>query len=191
MKVKVVGISGSPRKGGNTEIIIKKALDVIESKGIQTELISLADLEIKPCDACRYCRKNIGECHIQDDFAPIFKKMIEAEGIILGSPVYMGSVTAQMKALMDRAGYIVRGMDKPLRRKVGGAVVVARRAGHNFTLMQLIQFFNISGMIIASSACYWNITFGREKGDVVQDEEGIQTIEDFADNMAWILRKIK
>jgi len=191
VKLKVVGINGSPRMGGNTEILIKKVFDVLEREGIDTELINLADRKIEPCDACRYCRKNIGKCHIQDDFAPILEKMLEAEGVILGSPVYVGSVTAQMKAFMDRTGYMARGMQTPFLRKVAGAVVVARRAGHNFTLMQLLQFFNLFGMIIAGSAQYWNIAFGREKGDVIKDEEALKTIKDFAENMAWILKKIK
>ena len=185
--MKVIGISGSPRKEGNTEILIKKVFDVLEGKGINTELISLADKKIQPCDACKYCRKNIGKCHIQDDLAPILEKILNADGIILASPVYFGSVTAQIKALIDRAGYIARGMDAPFRRKVAGAIVVARRGGHNFALMQLLQFFSIFGMIIVGSACYWNIAFGREKGDVLKDEEGLQTIKDFAENMAWIL----
>jgi len=188
--LKVVGINGSPRKGGNTEILIKKAFDILEEKGISTELINLGELKIEPCDACKYCRKNIGKCHIEDDFEVVFDKMLKADGIILGSPVYLGSVTAQMKALMDRAGYIARAMDKPFRRKVGGAIVVARRAGQNFTLMQLIQFFNIFGIIIAGSTHYWNIGFGREKKDVLKDGEAIETVKDFAENMAWILNII-
>ncbi|MBE0477701.1 flavodoxin family protein [Candidatus Aerophobetes bacterium] len=189
--MKVLAISGSPRRGGNTEILIRKALDVLKNSGTETELISLADKKIEPCDACRYCRKNTGKCHIQDDLAGILEKMLEADGVILGTPVYMGSATAQMKAFMDRAGYIARGMEKPFARKLAGAVVVARRAGHNFTLMQLFQFFSVLGMIIVGSACYWNIAFGRDKGDVTGDEEGIRTIEDFAENMAWLLKNLK
>jgi len=187
--LKVLGINGSPRQGGNTEILISKALELLQSEGIETELVGLGDKRIEPCDACKYCRKNIGKCHIQDDLAPLFEKMLASDGVILGSPVYFGSMTAQMKALIDRAGYIARGMDAPFRRKVGGAVVVARRAGHNFTLMQLLQFFNIFGMVIAGSAHYWNIGFGREKGDVLEDEEAMLTVKDFAENMSWLLKR--
>jgi len=187
--LKVIGINGSPRKGGNTEILIRKALGIMQSQGIDTEIIGLGEKKVEPCDACKFCRKHIGKCHIEDDLAPILEEMLSADGIILGSPVYVGSVTAQMKALMDRVGYIARAMDNPFRRKVGGAIVVARRAGHNFTLMQLLQFFNIFGMTIAGSAVYWNIAFGREKGEVLQDEEALRTIDDFAQNFIWLLNQ--
>lgn len=189
--MKVVAVNGSPRRGGNTEILIKKVFEVLEKEGIETELILLAEKRVLPCDACRFCRKNPGKCHIEDDLSEIMQKMLEADGIILGSPVYVGSATSQMKALLDRVGYMARGMEKPFSGKVAGAIVVARRAGHNFTLMQLLEFFTLFGMIIASSACYWNIAFGNKKGEVTGDEEGMRTILDFAQNMAWVLKKIK
>jgi multimeric flavodoxin WrbA len=184
-RVKVVGIVGSARHGGNTEILTQTALDEIQKEGIETELIRLGEKKIAPCDGCRGCIET-GKCHIKDDFASVFAKMKEAEGIILATPVYYGAATPQIVSLISRF-YAKR--DKPLRRKVGGPIVVARRAGHNFTLAQLMFFFMISEMIVPGSS-YWNIAFGRQKGDVLKDEEGIRTIKNFAHNMAWLLKKI-
>jgi multimeric flavodoxin WrbA len=183
--VKVVGIVGSTRRGGNTETLTRIALDEIQQKGLETELISLAEKRIEPCDGCRSCSET-GRCHIKDDFDSVFKKMKEAEGIILSTPVYYGAATPRLTRLISRF-YAIR--DKPLKNKVGGPIVVARRAGHNFTLAQLMFFFMISEMIVPGSS-YWNIAFGRAKGDVLKDEEGINTIKNFGRNMAWLLKKI-
>jgi multimeric flavodoxin WrbA len=183
--VKVVGIIGSPRRGGNTEILTQIALDEIQKEGIETELIRLAEKKIIPCDGCRGCVKT-GECHIKDDWASVFAEMKEADGIILASPVYYGAATPQIVSLISRF-YATSG--KPLKRKVGGPIVVARRAGQNFTLAQLMFFFMINEMIIPGSS-YWNIAFGRQKGDALKDKEGINTIKNFAHNTAWLLKKI-
>jgi len=183
--VKVVGIVGSTRRGGNTEILTQIALDEIHKEGLETELISLADKKIEPCDACRSCTET-GKCHIKDDFNSVFIKMKEADGIILSTPVYYGAATPQIVSFISRF-YATR--DKPLKNKVGGPIVVARRAGHNFTFAQLMFFFMIQGMIVPGSS-YWNIAFGRQKGDVLKDEEGIQTIKNFGHNMTWLLKKI-
>ena len=183
-KVKVVGIVGSTRREGNTEILTKKALEVIEKEGIETELISLAGKRIAPCNGCRSC-VDTGECPIKDDFDSIFAKMEKADGIILATPVYYGAATPQIVSLISR----FYSKDKPLRRKVGGPIVIARRAGHNFTLAQLMFFFMINEMIVPGST-YWNIAFGRQKGDVLKDKEGIETIKNFARNMVWLLKKI-
>jgi len=103
--VKAIAIVGSPRQNGNTEILSRHALKAIEEEGVDTELIRLADLDIKPCTACMVC-KSEESCPIEDDLWPIYTRMKEADAIILASPVYFGSATAQIKALMDRAGYI-------------------------------------------------------------------------------------
>ena len=183
--MKVVGIIGSTRRGGNTEILTQIALDEIQKEGIETELISLVGKKIAPCDGCRGCIET-GKCHIKDDFDSVFLKMKEADGIILATPVYYGAATPQIVSLISRF-YATR--DKPLRRKVGGPIVIARRAGHNFTLAQLMFFFMISEMIVPGST-YWNIAFGRQKGDVIKDEEGINTIKNFAHNMVWLLERL-
>jgi multimeric flavodoxin WrbA len=185
----VLGIVGSPRINGNTERFVTEALEVLKKKDIQTELVSLADKDIKPCDACLSCKKT-KDCHIKDDFKPIFSRMVQADGLILATPVYFGSATPQIKALIDRAGYLSNAKGRVFENKVGGAMVVARRAGQNFTLAQLLFFFIHQGMIIPGST-FWNIAFGKEKGEVVKDEEGLGTARKFGEKMAWLIGKLK
>lgn len=132
----VLGIVGSPRKGGNTEILMKQALTVCQEEGLKTEFVHLADLEIDPCNECMVCKKE-KTCPIEDDFSPLYEKMLKADGILLGSPVFFSSSTPEMKALIDRAGYLGIAQDRPFKRKVGGAIVAGRRAGHNFTFAEL------------------------------------------------------
>ena len=191
--MKAIGIVGSPRENGNTEILTKHTLKAIEEEGLDTELIRLADLDIRPCNACMVCRNNGERCPIDDDLFPIYTKMREAEAIILASPVYFGSVTAQMKALMDRAGYMSHYMGNPGRAfagKVGGPLVVARRAGQNFTFAQIMYWFHVLGFFMPGST-YWNIAFGREKGEVKEDEEGLTTAWNFGKNIAFLVKKLK
>jgi len=190
VNTKIIGIVGSARIGGNTEILTRIALEEAEKEGAETELITLAEKEIKPCDACLSCRQT-GKCHIKDDLPPILEKMLAAEGIILASPVYFGSASPKIKALIDRSGYSSRGKDgrRPFENKVGGPIVVARRAGQNFTYAQLMFFFMITGMIVPGST-YWNIAFGREKGEVTKDEEGVRTVRNFGKKLAWLAKKI-
>jgi len=188
--VKALAIVGSPRKGGNTEILARHVLKAIEEEGLETELISLADLDVKPCTACMVCRKE-ESCPIDDDFWPIYIKMKEADAIILASPVHFGSATPLIKALMDRAGYIAHWNGRRVfERKVGGPLVVARRAGQNFTLAQLAYWFYIMGCFVAGST-YWNMAFGHEKGEVEKDEEGLKTAWNFGKNVAFLVKKLK
>ena len=187
--MKAIGIVGSPRKNGNTEILTRHSLKAIEEEGIETELISLAGLDIKPCNACMVCKKE-ESCPIDDDLWPIYIKMKEADAIILASPVYFGSATALMKALMERAGYIAMGNGRKFEGKVGGPLVVARRAGQNFTFAQLLYWFHIAGFFMPGST-YWNIAFGREKGEVEKDEEGLATAWNFGKNIAFLVKKLK
>ena len=184
--MKIIGIVGSPRLGGNTEILTRIALEEIAKEGVETELVSLAGKRIEPCDGCRGCAET-GKCHFKDDFQGIFRKMKNADGIILSSPVYYGGASPQIVTLISRF-YSARG--KPLKNKVGGPIVVARRAGHNFTFAQLMFFFMIQEMIVPGST-YWNVAFGRSKGDVTKDEEGIQTVKHFGKKLVWLLKKIK
>ena len=187
--MKAIGIVGSPRKNGNTEILTRHTLKAIEEEGVKTELIRLAGLDIKPCNACMVCKKE-ERCPIDDDLWPIYTKMKKADAIILASPVYFGSVSAQMKALMDRAGYIAMGNGRKFEGKVGGPLVVARRAGHNFTFAQLMYWFHIAGFFMAGST-YWNIAFGREPGEVEGDEEGMTTAWNFGKNVALLVKKLR
>jgi multimeric flavodoxin WrbA len=187
--MKAVGIVGSPRKNGNTELLTAHTLKAVAEEGIETELIQLAGLEIKPCNACMICKKE-ERCSLEDDLFPIYLKMKEADSIIISSPVYYGSATALVKSCMERAGYISRWNGEPFRGKVGGPLVVARRAGKNFTFAQLSYWFHILGFFMPGST-YWNVAIGREKGEVMNDEEGLQTAWNFGKNLAFLLKKLK
>ncbi len=187
--MKAIGIVGSPRKNGNTEILTRHTLKAIAEEGLDIELIRLAGLDIRPCDACMACRKGKERCPIDDDLLPIYTKMKEADAVILASPVYFGSATALLKALMDRTGYL--SYDKrPFAGKVGGPLVVARRAGQNSTFAQIMYWFHILGFFMPGST-YWNIAFGREKGEVEEDEEGLRTAWNFGKNVAFLVKKLK
>jgi multimeric flavodoxin WrbA len=186
--MKAIGIVGSLREGGNTEILTKHTLKSIAEEGLDTELITLRGLDIRACDACIACKKK-EECPIDDDLFPIYEKMKKAEAIILASPVYYGSATASLKALMDRTAYISTNNGRKFEGKVGGPLVVARRAGHNFTLAQLVLWFHIQGFFVPGST-YWNIAFGKDRGDVESDEEGLATAWRFGKNVAFLVKKL-
>jgi multimeric flavodoxin WrbA len=185
--LKAIGIVGSPRKAGNTEILVKHCLKAIAEEGIETELIQLAGLEIKGCNACGYCFEHPLECSIKDDFQAIHKKMLAADIIVVGSPVYFGSATALVRGLLERAGYTSRGK---YAGKVGGPITVARRAGQNFTFAELLLWFHINGMVNPGSI-YWNVAIGRAKGDVEKDEEGMRTVWEFGKNCAKVAKKLR
>jgi len=187
--MKVLAISGSPRPEGNTWHLLSEALKVLAQQGLETEYISLHDKEILPCKACLTCAKEKNRCVQEDDFMPIFTAMARADGLLVGSPVYFGSATPNLMALLDRAGYVARQGDNVFFRKVGSPVVVARRAGVNFTYAQLQFWFVIMGMVVPG-ASYWPIAYGLKPGDVAQDAEGIKTVTQLAENMAWLLKKL-
>jgi multimeric flavodoxin WrbA len=189
--MKVVGIAGSLRLQSNTLYYVRTALGVIEGQGIETELISLLGKEIKPCTGCYDCMEQ-GRCTIEgDDFDEILAKMREAEGLILGSPVYLSSVVPQMMALLDRATFVAYWNRKFLTGKVGGPITVARRAGHNMAFSQLLLWFFINGLIIPGST-YWNVGTAGAGGarDAEKDTEGLQTVANFAQNMAKLMKKL-
>ena len=187
--MKAIAIVGSPRKNGNTEILAKHTLKAIEEEGVDTELIRLAGLDIKPCTACMVCKEE-ERCPIKDDLFPIYTKMKEADAIIFASPVYCGSATPQIKALMDRTSYIAYWKGKVFERKVGGPLVVAARTGQNFVIAQLAFWFYFLGFFVPGSTD-WNIAFGDEKGDVEKDEIGLKTAWTFGKNVAFLVKKLK
>jgi multimeric flavodoxin WrbA len=189
--MKVIGIAGSLRAGSNTLDYVKTGLKVLEKKGIKSELISLRGKEIKPCNGCYDCVKK-GYCTIKgDDFNDILDKMRTAEGIILGSPVYLSSVVPQMMALLARATFVAYWNDKFFSGKVGGPITVARRAGHNLAFSQLLLWFFINGITVPGST-YWNVGMAGAGGarDAEKDEEGLATVINFAHNMADVMQKI-
>ncbi len=184
--MKAIAIGGSSRENGNTEYLLNVCLETLAAAGAETELIALRGKSIEGCRACNRCYKEKNkQCSIGDDFDPIFEKMLEADIIIVGSPVYFGSATPALMSVLDRAGYVSRANDNPLSRKLGGPVVVARRAGQNFTYAQLLYWYMISDMVVPGST-YWNIGFGLKPGDVASDQEAIDTVKRFAENLAWL-----
>ncbi|XES77589.1 MAG: flavodoxin family protein [Candidatus Bathyarchaeia archaeon] len=190
--MKVVAFNGSARKDGNTALLLKRVLDVLESEGIETELVQLAGQQIRGCTACRKCFETMNQrCIIEEDNVNLYiQKMAEADGVLLGSPTYFSMMTPELKALIDRAGFVARAQPEILRRKVGAAVVAVRRAGGMPTFDAINHFFFINEMIVPGSS-YWNVGVGHKKGEITADEEGMKTMEDLGRNMAWLLKKIK
>ncbi len=189
--MKVVAFNGSARKDGNTAALIRHVFDELHKHGIETELFQLAGRKIRGCTACRKCFENMDKsCVIKDDVLnECIEKMFDADGIILGSPTYFTDVSTEMKALIDRAGYVSKANGGLLRRKAGAGVVAVRRAGSIHAFDTLNHFFFISEMIVPGSN-YWNVGIGLEKGDVEKDEEGLMTMKTLGENMAWLLDKI-
>ncbi len=191
MRMKVVAFSGSARKDGNTAILVREIFKELVQQGLETELVQLAGIEIKACLACYRCFENKDQhCSVEDDKLNQFiDKMLAAEGIILASPTYIGDVTSIIKALIDRAGMVSRANDNMLRRKVGAAVAVASWGGAIHTFDSLNHFFLIGEMIVVGSS-NWNLGFGREKGQVLQDQKSLETMRTLGRNMAWLLNNI-
>lgn len=189
--MKVVAFNGSARRDGNTAILVRRALEELEKEGIETELVQLAGERIRGCTACRGCVANQdGRCTIDDDVVnECIRKMVEADGIILASPTYFADVSAEMKALIDRAGFVARANGGLFRRKVGAAVVAVRRAGAIHAFDSINHFFFISEMVVPGSS-YWNLGFGHAPGEVESDQEGIETMRVLGSNMAWLLKMI-
>jgi len=190
--MKAVAFNGSARKDGNTAILIGYVLRELEKEGIETEMVQLAGSRIHGCIACMKCFENKDQrCSVKDDIAnDCIEKMLAADAVILGSPTYFANVSTEMKALIDRGGMVSRANSDMLARKVGAAVVAARRAGAIHVFNSINHFFFIGQMIVPGSS-YWNLGMGRQKGEVEKDEEGIQTMRNLGRNMAWLLKKLK
>ncbi len=189
--MKVVAFNGSARKGGNTEALINIVFEELQKEGIETELISLAGKNLSGCIACYKCWKEKDrKCHgVDDELNEYIEKMLEAEGIILGSPTYFADLTANMKAFIERVGMVARANEDMLKRKVGASVVAVRRGGATHVFSSLNYFFLIGQMIVPGSS-YWNLGIGRQAGEVLKDEEGIKTMRDLGQNMAWLVKKL-
>jgi multimeric flavodoxin WrbA len=189
--MKVVAFVGSPRKEGNTVRLVREVFAALEGEGIETEMIQIGGHVIRGCIACYQCFANKDARCVQDEdmLNMCIAKMHEADGIILASPTYFADVTAEMKALIDRAGFVARANGDLLRRKVGAAVIAVRRAGAIHAFDTINHFFLIQQMIVPGSI-YWNIGVGREKGEVEEDEEGMRTMKVLGENMAWAMKKL-
>lgn len=189
--VKVVAFNGSPRVKGNTFNALSIVLEELQKEGIETELVQLGGRRVFGCLACYKCSQNKNRrCAREDDEMNTFiEKMLEAEGVLIGSPVYFSNVSTEVKALIDRCGLVAKANDDMLRGKVGASVIAVRRAGATFAYSAINFFFGISQMIVPGSS-YWNMGIGRNPGEILDDKEGIQTFKTLGANMAWLLKKI-
>ncbi len=189
--MKVVAFNGSPRKEGNTSRLIRTALVELEAQGIETETVHLKG-PIQGCTACYKCvEKRDGKCALDKDLInSCIEKMVQADGIILGSPTYFSDITPELKALIDRSGLVAKANGDMFKLKIGAAVVAVRRAGAIHAFDSINHFFLIGQMIIPGSN-YWNVGIGLEEGDVEKDPDGMETMRVLGRNMAWLLKKTK
>ncbi|MBY9021189.1 MAG: flavodoxin family protein [Candidatus Lokiarchaeota archaeon] len=189
--MKVVVFNGSPRSEGNTFLCLNMVIDELKSAGIETEYVWIGMDKIQGCISCYQCAKNKDKkCGVKTDkLNDYLEKMIEADGIILGSPTYFADTTARMKALIERAGLVSKMNGELLKHKVGASVVAVRRAGATHVFSSMNYFFLISSMFVVGSS-YWNLGIGLNPGDVLNDAEGKQTFHNLGKNMAYLLKKL-
>lgn len=190
--MKVLAINSSARKDGNTAILINRVFEELHKEGIETEMIQFAGQTIEPCKACWACGGQENCVHRKDHFQEIFDKMKEADGILLGSPVYTANLSANMQAFLERAS-VVTDMNRDaglFRHKVGAAITAARRGGAVNALDAMNHFFLLQEMFVVGS-CYWPLAYGKMPGDVEKDAEGLETMRVLGQNMAWLLKTLK
>lgn len=187
-----LAVNGSPRKGGNTETLLKQVLQPLEKAGWDTELIRVGAKKIRGCIACFKCFENKNfQCSVETDiFNEIFEKMLKADALILGSPTYFTDVSAELKALLDRSGLVALANQRAFAGKIGAAVVAVRRAGATHVFDTINHMFLMSQMIIPGST-YWNVGIGLEKGDVEKDEEGLNNMRNLGETIAWLAKVMK
>ena len=191
MNLKVIAFNGSPRKNGNTEILLNSLLKPIKDAGIETELIQIGGKAIRGCLACNKCgeTKN-SRCIIKTDSVNEYiAKMIKADAIIFGSPTYFAGMSSELKALIDRAGFVAYNNGSIFSRKIGAAVAVHRRGGATNVTDSINHMFLMSRMIVPGST-YWNFGVGLDKGDVEKDKEAIVNMQDLGETIAWLLKRM-
>jgi multimeric flavodoxin WrbA len=190
--MKALAINGSPRKGGNTENLLKQALAPLAAAGWDTEFVQLGGKDIRGCQACYHCFKTKdSRCGQKKDFFnQCLEKMVAADAIILGSPTYFTDVSAEMKALLDRAGLVAVANGGLFRGKIGAAVVAVRRGGGTHAFDTINHMLLMSGVIVPGST-YWNLGFGLDKGDVAKDEEAARNMADLGQTIAWLGKAIQ
>lgn len=190
--MKVVAINGSPRRGGNTHDMLEAALSPLVEAGHDCEIIQIGGKDVRGCTGCAKCRETKDNaCHGRNDYLnEIMPRVYDADIIILGSPTYFADVTSEMKSFIDRIGYVSGSNGGLLKRKLGAAVVVARRDGaiHAFDTMN--HLFTISQMITVGSR-YWNDGFGSPKGSAVGDQEAMEIMSTLGENIAWLAEKLE
>jgi multimeric flavodoxin WrbA len=189
--MKVVALNGSARKDGNTALLINVVFDELKKEGIETELIQMAGKPIQGCIACYKCFKNRNRrCSVDKDMLnEIITAMEPAEGVLLGSPTYFSDVSSGMRAFIERCGFVARANDYMFKGKVGAALTAVRRAGAVPAFSSMNLFLHYMQMFMPG-ASYWSIGIGRDPGDVLKDDEGIQTMKSLGQNMAFLLKKL-
>ena len=187
--MKIIAINGSPRKSSNTETLLREVLGPLKEAGWETEVIRIGGTPMRGCLACRKCfEKADGKCIIgTDKFNDIIPKVFEADALLLGSPTYYADVSSEMKAFIDRTGYVAAANGRALRGKIGAAVAAVRRGGSIHAIDSMNRLFPISGMIIPGST-YWNMAYGLEPGDVVNDDEGMANMRNLGRAIDWLAK---
>jgi len=185
---KVLLLCGSPRPNGNSARILEECANVIRDCGLDAEIYSLAGKNVESCTACYRCKEE-GFCVLEDGLDELIGKVREADGFIVASPVYFGTARGDVMSALQRIGMVSMATDNFLAWKVGGPIAVARRGGHTATIQEMLMFFFINGMIVPGSN-YWNIAFGKQPGEALNDAEGMATIRLFARNVAELIKKI-
>lgn len=190
--MKVLAINGSARKGGNTQLMIEEAAKPLKSAQVKVESVYVTDYEVKPCNACEVCYKKPWHCPIKDDAVRLLRKMADADGLIIASPVYCTDVTAQMRALIDRS--VIPYIEQDLKNKVGGAITVGggSHGGQELALMQIMEFFHFQGMIVASPKFGLGGAMGTadKRGDIRKDKEGLKSARELGMRMAELLKML-
>ncbi|WP_163336303.1 flavodoxin family protein [Desulfopila sp. IMCC35008] len=186
-----LAINGSPRKGGNTEILLQHALKPLDDAGWETEFIQVGGKNIRGCMACGKCREKQNQrCAIKNDiFNDIMAKMLKADALILGSPTYFTDVSAEMKALLDRSGFVAVTNGRLFKGKIGAAVVAVRRGGATHVYDTINHMYLMNQMIVPGST-YWNFGIGLDKGDVESDEEGLNNMRNLGETIDWLGKAI-
>lgn len=182
-----LAICGSPREGGNTEILLRTALGRLVEKGWETELVRVGGREMRGCIACYRCFENKNlRCAVDTDmFNDVMEKMVRADALLLGSPTYFTDVSAELKAVIDRSGLVSIANGGAFRGKIGAAVAAVRRAGATHVFDTINHMFQMSQMIVPGST-YWNLGMGFDKGDVEKDAEGLRNLRHLGDTIAWL-----
>ena len=191
--MKVVAINGSPRKNGNTELLLNTALEPPAKVGWETELIQIGGKSIRGCCACQKCMENKDKRCVfggKDIFNDVFAKVLEADAVILGSPAYFADVTTEMKAFIDRSGYVGMANGCALAGKIGAAVVALRRGGAIHVFDTINHLFFISQMVVPGSI-YWNMGYGLQPGNVAEDNEALLNMKQLGEAIAWLGAAIK
>ena len=190
--MKVLAVNGSPRKEGNTHKMIVKVFEALDAEGIETELVQVGGKIIRGCLSCYKCieRKDRRCATGNDMFNDLFEQMLASDGLILASPTYFADITPELKAVIDRAGFVSRVNGQLFRYKAGAAVVSLRRGGGVCAYDSINHLYQISGMFIVGST-YWNLGFGGRTGDEVpNDKEGMENMLDLGRSMAFLLQKL-